>query len=80
MRKFQKGDVVLCKKFEVAQKLCIHPDGMSFEPYIDDTYFNRKAYISNISEQDKDKYEITFLDDGTAFAWVNGDDLILLLR
>lgn len=91
MRKFQKGDVVLCKKFEVAQKLCIYPGGMSFKPYIDDTYFNRRAYISKtykeymdktlgVSHEDRDEYEITFLDTGNTLAWVSGEDLILLMR
>lgn len=91
MRKFQKGDVVLCKKFEIKQKLCIYPDRTSFEPYIDDTYFNRKAYISKtykehmdkalgVLHEDRDEYEITFLDTGNTLAWLSGEDLILLLR
>lgn len=91
MRKFQKGDVVLCKKFEIRQKLCIYPDRTSFEPYIEDIYFNRKAYISKtykeymdktlgVSYEDRDEYEITFLDTGNTLAWVSGEDLILLLR
>lgn len=91
MRRFEKGDVVLCKKFEVDKKLCIGLDGMSLQPYIDDTFFNRKAYISKTYKEymektlggmyeDKDEYEITFLDDGNSLAWVNGEDLILLFR
>lgn len=91
MSKYQKGDIVLCKKFEIGQKLCIGPNGMSYQPFIDDTYFNRKAYISKTYKEymektlesayeDKDEYEITFLDDGHSLSWVAGEDLIFLLR
>lgn len=64
---------------------------MLLEPYIDDTWFNRKAIISKIYKEymdkvlggdyeDRDEYEITFLDNGTSLAWVDGNDLILISR
>ena len=91
MRKFNKGDVVLCKKFCVEQKLSIGANGLKIEPYIDDHWFNRKAYISHTykeymdktigcSHEDKDEYEIRFLDDNNTLAWVSGNDLILLMK
>lgn len=91
MRKFDKGDVVLCKKFDVCQKMVFTKNGMMFEPYIEKSFFDRKAYISktykeymdkilNVPHKDEDKYEITFLDNSESLAWVNGDDLISLLK
>ena len=47
MRKFDKGDVVLCKKFSIEHKLSFNTNGLRIEPYIDDYWFNRKAYISH---------------------------------
>lgn len=79
MRQFKKGDVVLCKKFNVRQTLYVNSNGMILQPYIDDTYFNRKAYISEtykeymdkisgVSHDDLDEYQITFIDDGYSLA------------
>ena len=91
MRKFDKGDVVLCKKFSIEHSLSFNTNGSRIEPYIDDYWFNRKAYIShtykeymdktlgNINE-DKDEYELRFLDDNSTLAWVSGADLILLMK
>ena len=47
MRKFDKGDVVLCKKFSIEHMLSFNTNGLRVEPYIDDYWFNRKAYISH---------------------------------
>ena len=55
MSKYQKGDIVLSKKFEVSRKICIGPDQVSMEPYIDDIYFNRKAFISEVYKEYMDK-------------------------
>ena len=30
--------------------------------------------------EEKDEYEITFLDDGNTLAWVSGNDLTLMMR
>ena len=91
MRKFNKGDVVLCKKFSIEQRMYIDENGLRIEPYIDDYWFNRKPYISHTykeymddtlgcSHEDKDEYELRFLDDNSTLAWVSGDDLILLMK
>lgn len=91
MRKFDKGDVVLCKKFSIEQRISINENGLRIEPYIDDNWFNRKAYVSytykeymdytlDCSHEDKDEYELRFLDDNSTLAWVSGDDLILLMK
>lgn len=91
MRKFNKGDVVLCKKFSIEQRMHIDENGLRIEPYIDDYWFNRKSYISHTykeymdktlgcSHEDKDEYELIFLDDNSTLAWVSGDDLILLMK
>ena len=91
MRKFDKGDVVLCKKFSIEHRLSFNTNGLRVEPYIDDYWFNRKAYIShtykeymdktlgNINE-DKDEYKLRFLDNNSTLAWVSGADLILLMK
>lgn len=91
MRKFDKGDIVLCKKFTIEQRISINENGLRIEPYIGDYWFNRKAYISHTykeymddilgcSHEDKDEYQITFLDDNNTLAWVSGNDLILLMK
>ena len=90
MRKFNKGDVVLCKKFSIEHRLSFNTNGLRIEPYIDDYWFNRKAYISHTYKEymdktlgdineDKDEYELRFLDDNSTLAWVSGADLILLM-
>ena len=35
--------------------------------------------LGNINE-DKDEYELRFLDDNSTLAWVSGADLILLMK
>ena len=91
MRKFDKGDVVLCKKFSIEHRLSFNTNGLRIEPYIDDYWFNRKAYISHTYKEymdktlgdineDKDEYELRFLDDNSTLAWVSGADLILLMK
>ena len=92
MRKFNVGDIVLSKKYSVEQQMVFDGNGcFRFEPYIDDYFFNRKAYISGTYKQimearfnepfeDKDEYQITFLDNGTTLVWVSGNDLILLMK
>lgn len=90
-RRFNKGDIVLCKKFSVGLNLVIDDAGMHSSPYIDDRFFNRRAYIEytykecmermlGVVNEDKDEYSIVFLDDGNSLSWVSGDDLILLMR
>lgn len=90
-RKFNKGDIVLCTKFSVEQNMVIDENGIKVVPCVDDTWFNRKAYVSKVHKEymeqilggayvEKDEYEITFLDDGNSLAWVEGKDLVLLMR
>lgn len=90
-RKFDIGDVVLCHKFGIERKIVLSTAGISWHPYIDTSWFNRKAYISNTykrcmeqhgteNPEDKDEYEITFLDDGNTLAWVSGEELTLILK
>lgn len=89
-RKFDIGDVVLCHKFIIESKIVLSTT-ISCQPYIDTQWFNRKAYISNtykrcmeqhgtVNPEDKDEYEITFLDDGNTLAWVSGKELTLILK
>lgn len=90
--KFKKGDIVICKKHEVSQKLVCDKNGARIENYIDDYFFNREAmieytYKERMEEQfkndlheefeDKDEYGIKFLDDGTTLAWVEAKELVL---
>ena len=82
MRKFDKGDVVLCKKFSIEHRLSFNTNGLRIEPYIDDYWFNRKAYISHTYKEymdktlgdineDKDEYELRFLDDEPFVRWAH---------
>lgn len=92
MRKFNIGDVVLSKRYSIEKMIVFDCNGcFRTEPYIDDYFFNRKAYISGTYKQimesklgqtfeDKDEYQITFLDNSTTLAWVSGDELILLMK
>lgn len=90
-RRFNKGDIVLCTKFSIEQNMVIDESGIKVVPCVDDTWFNRKAYISGVYKEymeqelggtyeDKDEYEITFLDDGNTLAWVSGNELTLMMR
>lgn len=90
-RKFDIGDVVLCHKFGIENKFVLFNASISVQPYLDTMWFNRKAYISNTYKrcmeqhgtehpEDKDEYEITFLDDGHTLAWVSGKELTLILK
>ena len=90
-RRFNKGDIVLCTKFSIEQNMVIDESGIKVVPCVDDTWFNRNAYISGVYKEcmeqklggiyeDKDEYEITFLDDGNSLAWVSGNDLTLMMR
>ena len=58
--------------------------------YVNDEFFGREAVISDTyknvmderlgyEHEDKDEYEITFLDTGGKAAWFNGDELVLLV-
>lgn len=87
MTTFKKGDVVICKKHEVSQKLVFDENGARVENYIDDYFFNREAVIEYTykermlahgfeSAEDKDEYGIKFLDNGKTLAWLNADDLV----
>lgn len=75
---FNKGDVVICIKFDIEQKTMIDNFGIRSEPYIEDQWFNRRAYISDVDENEN-KYKITFLDNGYTLAWVNEEELVMLL-
>lgn len=92
MATFKKGDIVICKKHEVSQKLVFDAKGMRMENYIDDYFFNREAVIkytykeimeehfkNDLHEEfeDKDEYGIKFLDDGNTLAWLDADELVL---
>lgn len=90
MRKFKKGDIVLCTKFSVEEVLVFGRNGMRTEPKVDKTFFDRKAFIRNTykevmddklgtGHEDKDEYEIEFLDNGMTLAWVSGDELTMIL-
>lgn len=90
-RKFNKGDIVLCTKFSIEQNMIIDESGIKVVPCVNDTWFNRKAYVSKVYKEymeqtlggtyeEKDEYEITFLDDENSLAWVEGKDLVLLMR
>lgn len=90
-RKFNIGDVVLCHRFIIGGGIVISENGFHDKRYLDTSYFNRKAFISNTYKQcmeqhgeenpeDKDEYKITFLDNVESLAWVSGDDLTLLLK
>ena len=90
-RKFNKWDIVLCTKFSIEQNMIIDESGIKVVPCVDDTWFNRKAYVSKVYKEymeqtlggtyeEKDEYEITFLDDGNTLAWVSGNDLTLMMR
>lgn len=92
MTTFKKGDIVICKKYEISQKLVCDTNRMRIENYIDDYFFNREAVIeytykermeehfrNDIHEgfEDKDEYSIRFLDNNATLAWVEADELVL---
>lgn len=92
MSTFKKGDIVICRKHEVSQKLVFDANGMRIENYIDDYFFNREAVIENTYREameehfkndlheefeDKDEYTIRFLDNNTTLAWLTADELVL---
>lgn len=92
MAMFKKGDVVICKKHKVEQKIVCDAKGMRVENYIDDYFFNREAVIeytykeymeehfkNDLHEEfkDKDEYVIRFLDNDTTLAWVRADEIVL---
>ena len=45
---------------------------ITYKEYMDKT-------LGNINE-DKDEYELRFLDDNSTLAWISGADLILLMK
>lgn len=92
MSTFKKGDIVICRKHEVSQKLVCSESGIRIENYIDDYFFNREAVIENTYKEvmeehfkndlheefeDKDEYTIRFLDNNTTLAWLTADELVL---
>lgn len=92
MTTFKTGDIVICKKHEVGQKLVCDAKGIRIENYIDDYFFNREAVIENTYKEameehfkndlheefeDRDEYVIRFLDNNTTLAWLNADELVL---
>ena len=92
MTTFKTGDIVICKKHSVAQKLVCDSKGIRIENYIDYYFFNREAVIENTYKeameehfkndlheefQDKDEYTVRFLDDNTTLAWIKAEELVL---
>lgn len=88
MTKFQKGDIVICKKCTVGQKMVFDGNGFRYENYIDTTYFNREAVIDETwkecalrnglgDHEDKEEYSLKFLDNENCAAWFTDNDLIL---
>lgn len=92
MTTFKTGDIVICKKHEISQKLVCDSKGIRVENYIDDYFFNREAVIENTYKEamekhfkndlheefeDKDEYTIRFLDNNTTLAWLEADELVL---
>lgn len=92
MTTFKTGDVVICKKYEVAKRTRIDSKGVRAENYIDDSYFNREAVIEHTYKEymqeyfkdgshdeckDLDEYGIRFLDNNQTLAWVCADELVL---
>lgn len=92
MKTFKTGDIVICKKHNVGQKLVCDSKGIRIENYIDDYFFNREAVIENTYReameehfkndlheefQDKDEYRVRFLDDNTTLAWIKAEELVL---
>lgn len=92
MATFKKGDIVICKKHEICQRYIVDKDGIRYENYIDDNFFNREAVIENTYKEkmeelfkndlheefeDKDEYTIRFLDDGNTLSWVSVNDLVI---
>lgn len=89
MRKFNIGDIVLSTVYSIEKKIVLNENGFRVEPYIEDRFFNRTAYISGtyksimesrlgIPFDDKDEYQITFLDDNNTLSWVSSDNLVLI--
>lgn len=91
MTTFKTGDIVICKKHSVAQKLTFDSKGIRIENYIDDYFFNREAVIeytykeymdehfkNDLHEEfkDKDEYGIRFLDNNTTLAWLEAKELV----
>lgn len=92
MTTFKTGDIVICKKHEVSQRIVCDSKGIRIENYIDDYFFNREAVIENTYKEameehfkndlheeleDKDEYTIRFLDNNTTLAWLGADELVL---
>ncbi|EOS48292.1 hypothetical protein C810_01382 [Lachnospiraceae bacterium A2] len=92
MTTFKTGDMVICKKHSVAQKLVFDSKGMRIENYIDDYFFNREAVIeythkermderfkNDLHEEfkDKEEYGIRFLDSNETLAWLKAEELVL---
>ena len=88
MRKFNVGDKVLCLKYELSEQAVFGKGYFGMHKYVDDEFFGREAVISDTyknvmdkrlgyEHEDKDEYEITFLDTGEKAAWFNGDELVL---
>lgn len=88
MRKFNFGDNVICIKYDVSPVMYFTSKGMTMKNQLNTHWFNREAIISKTYKEamdehygcsdteDKDEYEIKFLDDGHTLAWVDGDDLV----
>jgi len=92
MTTFKTGDIVICKKHSVAQKLVCDSKGIRIENYIDDYFFNREAVIENTYKEameerfkndlheelkDEEEYIVRFLGDNTTLAWLKAEELVL---
>ena len=79
IRKFNKGDIVLCTKFSIENMIQIDASGLKSIPYVDDRFFNRRAYISKTFKEYMDK-ALGVSHDGNSLAWVSANNLVLILK
>ena len=90
MRKFNVEDKVLCLKYELSEQAVFGKGYFGMHKYVNDEFFGREAVISDTyknvmdkrlgyGHEDKDKYEITFLDTGEKLSWISGDELVPLV-
>ena len=89
MAQYEKGEKVICTKFDVCDRVVFDKDGFRIEKYVDDKYFNREAVITDTwkdcalsmfgdsaKAEDREQYEIEFTDNKKKLAWVYGKDLV----
>ena len=87
MAQYEKGEKVICTKFDIYDRMVFDKSGFRIEKYVEDRFFNREATITKtwkecglsigqIDPEDKEEYEIKFTDNGESLAWVDGKDLV----